>query len=70
MTTANECLDMLAAAYRCPDVSMLETIKLIQLDAFKDGMTEAANMDEVSSVARMLILDRRDILTSIPKRKQ
>jgi hypothetical protein len=38
MKTAEECLDMIAAAYHCPDVAITETIRLIQLDAMKEGM--------------------------------
>ena len=44
MKSPEECLEMLAAAYHCPDVAMTETIALIQLDAFKAGMARAADI--------------------------
>jgi len=44
MLTPKEALERLALAYQCPDVALTETISLIQLDAFKTGMTEAAEI--------------------------
>ena len=44
MKTPEECLDSLAAAYGCPDVSLTETIQVIQFDAYKAGLSRAAGL--------------------------
>lgn len=44
MKTPEECLDMIAAAYNCPDIAITETIAVIQLDAWRQGMTDAARI--------------------------
>ena len=42
MKTAEECLDVIADAYNCPDVAITEAIQMILDEAIAHGMTLAA----------------------------
>jgi hypothetical protein len=75
MKTAEECLELLQLANSCPDVALTETIAIIQLDAFKAGMTRAAKiannyddgcMSDISvNLAHKAILAERDDLKEL-----
>ena len=41
MMTPDAALDALAEAYKCPEVSMSETVRVIQRDAFDEGVETA-----------------------------
>ena len=44
MRTAEECLDVIADAYNCPDVAITEAIQMILDEAVAHGMTIAAEI--------------------------
>ena len=64
MKTTNECLDMIAAAFNCPDVSFTETIQAIQLDAMREGARRAAEIVNAYPQTISILSANKDILTT------
>lgn len=67
MKTAEECLDVIADAYNCPDVAITEAIQMILDEAVAHGMTIAAEI--VSNTPLGYITERDHKVTELHNNK-